>query len=55
MRAMSSTPDPSPQDDADRDSELYLRGLIDAEELVRRARRRVESRPPVTTSHVRRF
>ncbi|QQS01666.1 MAG: hypothetical protein IPK37_04340 [Austwickia sp.] len=52
---MNTTPDPSSGDDAERDSDLYLRGLIDAEELVRRARERVQPRQAVTHSNVRRF
>lgn len=51
---MTTSPAASPQDDAERDSELYLRGFLDAEELVRRARARVDTKPR-TTSHVRRF
>lgn len=42
--------------DTDHDSALYLRGLIDAEELVRRARDRVAiPAGRVVTSHVPRF
>ena len=51
---MDSTPAAPHADDAERDSELYLRGYIDAEELVRRARERVATEPLVT-SHVPRF
>lgn len=53
--AMNTTPENTLEDDSERDSELYLRGYIDAEELVRRARERVQPVTTLTTSHVKRF
>ena len=52
---MSTTPDPDLASDAERDSDLYLRGFIDAQELVRRSRERVDPRRPVATSNVPRL
>lgn len=53
--AMNTTAEPPLRDDADRDSELYLRVYIDAEELVRRARERVQPATTLATSQVKRF